>query len=89
MFFVDYGTVSKTYKTDIRFLDKQFANQPAYALRGCLDRVRPNDGIWTYEAMNDFVDRVKDFFAVAVLGKATLLNLPVSLMIFHPILIMC
>lgn len=82
MFYVDYGTVSETYKKDVRFLDKQFATQPAYALRGCLDRVRPNDGIWTYEAMLEFLDRLKDFFLVEILGKVTLLNLLVCFAIF-------
>lgn len=77
MFYVDYGTVSETFKKDIRFLDKQFAAQPAFALRGCLDRIRPNDGVWTYQAMECFSNALKEFFVVPMLGKATLLNLPV------------
>lgn len=82
MFYVDYGTVSVTYKSDIRFLDKQFAAQPVFALRGCLDRVRPKNGIWTYKSMEDFLQRLKEFFTVPILGKATLMNFPVSLIYF-------
>lgn len=79
MFYVDYGTVSVAFKADIRFLDKQFSVQPAFALRGCLDRVRPINGTWTYKAMDDFLERLKEFFMVPMLGKATILNLSVSL----------
>lgn len=78
VFYVDYGTVSEAYKKDTRFLDIRFAAEPAFALRGCMDRVRPNDGIWTLKAMDDFLERLKDYFTVPILAKVTLLNLPVS-----------
>lgn len=85
VFYVDYGTVSEAFKKDIRFLDKQFATQPAFAIRGCLDRVRPNDSVWTFHAMEIFENALKEFFTVPMLGKVTLLNLPVCIFLFSKI----
>lgn len=81
MFYVDYGTVAEVAKKNVRFLAKNFSKQPCYALRGCLDRVKPNDGIWSIEAMNEFEKRLHEFFSIAILAKVTAINAAVSISI--------
>lgn len=78
VFYVDYGTVGEVFKKDVRFLHKNFSNRPALAFRGCLDRVRPNDGLWTFEAMDAFNVRLEQFANVPILAKITAVNAPVS-----------
>lgn len=82
VFYVDFGTVGEIFKRDVRFLGKQFAKHPAFAMRGCLDHIRPNDGIWTLEAMVAFNEHVQKFSEVGVLAKVTNVNSPVSGTVF-------
>lgn len=75
---MDFGTVGEVFKKDVRFLGKQFAKHSAFAMRGCLDNIRPNDGIWTLKSMNAFNDHVGKFGECGVLAKVTNVNSPVS-----------
>ncbi|XP_031629248.1 uncharacterized protein LOC116344710 [Contarinia nasturtii] len=74
VFYVDYGTLDEVEKKNVRFLNKRFSKSPIYAHRGCLDRCKPNDGIWTFEAMNVFEQRMNVFKDTVVLVKLTNVN---------------
>lgn len=75
---MDFGNVEEVNKKDVRYLAKRFAIHPAFALRGCLDYVRPVDGTWTFEAMERFYDHIRSFPGARFLAKVTNLNLIVS-----------
>lgn len=85
---MDYGTVSEIPKENVRFLYKEYSKYPAYAHRGCLDKCKPIYGIWTMQAMDEFIERVKQFYEVAVLANVTHLNLPVSKLLMNLKLLM-
>lgn len=78
MFYVDYGTVGHVEKKKVRFLMKEFSKDPIYALRGCLDSVKPNEGIWTLEAMTEFTNYLEPYCSVTMLTKVTAVNAAVS-----------
>lgn len=60
MFYVDYGTVDEVLNKNVRFLLKEFSRLPALVTRGCLDRIRPKEGVWTLQAMEFFMNKVMD-----------------------------
>lgn len=74
MLYVDYGTVGEVEKKEVRFLHKRFSQDPVYAHRGCLDRCKPNDGIWSLEAMEKFTQHLSEFFAIPIMAKVTNIN---------------
>lgn len=43
-------------------------------MRGCLDRVKPNLGIWSLDAMDEFNQRLEAFFQTPILAKVTGIN---------------
>lgn len=55
---MDYGTVDEVLKDRVRFLSKEFAHLPPLSVRGCLDHVRPKDGVWTLNALEAFMLKV-------------------------------
>lgn len=78
VFYVDYGTVGEVQKKEVRFLHKRFSQHPIYAHRACLDRCKPNEGIWTLEAMEEFTKRVTSFFTDPIMAKVLNVNLEVN-----------
>lgn len=83
MFYVDYGTVDEVKKENIRFLCKRFSRDPIYAHRGCLDRCKPNHGIWTLESMNAFANHVIAFSSIPIMARVTNVNEMVDNNIFR------
>lgn len=55
---MDYGTVAEVFKDKIRFLSKEFAKFPALSVRGCLDNIRPREGVWSLNAIESFMLKV-------------------------------
>lgn len=74
VFYIDYGTIAEVAKENIRFLEKSFSKPPSFAVRGCLDRVKPNRGIWSLDAMVEFNQRLEAFFSLPILAKVTGIN---------------
>ncbi|XP_055310115.1 uncharacterized protein LOC129573532 [Sitodiplosis mosellana] len=72
--YVDYGTVGEVEKKAVRFLHKRFSQDPIYAHRGCLDKCKPNDGIWTLKAMEAFTQRLIEFFTLPIMAKVMNVN---------------
>lgn len=72
---MDYGTVSEVLKDGIRFLSKQFSQLPAMATRGCIDRIRPKEGVWTLPAMNYFTKKMEEYsVGTTLLARITAIN---------------
>lgn len=74
MFYVDYGTIGEVENKNVRFLHKRFSQDPIFANRGCLDRCKPNNGIWSLEAMEAFSQRLLEYFEIPMLAKVTNVN---------------
>lgn len=78
IFYVDYGTVAEVPKKDVRFLHKRYSTDPIFAHRGCLDKCKPNNGIWTFEAMNAFTQRLIEHYDKPIMAKVTNINAQVK-----------
>lgn len=61
LFFVDYGSVEDVVADDrVRYLREDFAQLPAFALRGVLSHVQPSDGVWSDECIKFFLSELVD-----------------------------
>lgn len=60
VFYFDYGTVDEVLAKDTRLMRKQFVQLLPQAFRGCLDNIRPTDGLWTREATLNFKSAIGD-----------------------------
>lgn len=70
MFFVDYGTVSEVRNVDLFYLHKKFAKRSMQAIRCCLDKIQPKDGLWTIDALKC----MQDFVGHNLYGTVTAVN---------------
>lgn len=76
VFGVDFGTTTEVKIKNLRFLHKKFAKDPIQALRGCLDCIRPANGIWVWETIEYFVETALE---IPLNGTVTAVNDEVSL----------
>lgn len=79
LLYIDYGTIGEVKMDELRFLSKQFSNQPALVNRGCLDKVRPVHGIWSMEAIQYFMHVINvECLNIEVLARITAVNQKVT-----------
>lgn len=57
---MDYGTVDEVFVDDIRLMRRDCVELLPQAFRGCLDNIRPSDGLWTRQATKTFKNVVQN-----------------------------